>query len=119
MGVLSGHVAEVIIEFFSVYWWYSQKLNMITCTSKDPYPGCLCGTGVMRRHNVSEVSDVSAGKNLNEQDVKGLRMLRGCLFDDLSVWELYVGMHVVLHFTWPLGAKSAGCPYPFSRQSKV
>ena len=24
----------------------------------------------------------------------------GCLFDDLSPWELYVAMHVVLHFTW-------------------
>lgn len=55
-------ILMVVIEVFSVYWWYSQKLNMITCTSKDPYPRCL--------------------------------------FDDLSVWELYIGMHVVLHFTW-------------------
>ncbi|CAJ1397508.1 unnamed protein product [Effrenium voratum] len=23
-----------------------------------------------------------------------------CIFDDLSVWELYIGMHVRLHFTW-------------------
>ena len=27
----------------------------------------------------------------------------GCLFDDLSIWELYIGMHVVLHYTWPSG----------------
>ena len=29
-------------------------------------------------------------------------LLQGCLFDDLSVWELYIGMHVVLHYTWLL-----------------
>jgi len=55
-------ILMVSIEFFSVCWWYSQKLHQITCTDADPYSRCL--------------------------------------FDDLSVWELYVGMHVVLHYTW-------------------
>lgn len=28
---------QVGIEFFSVCWWYSQKLHQITCTDADPY----------------------------------------------------------------------------------
>lgn len=52
----------IFIEFFTVYWWYSQKLHQLTCTSQDEY--------------------------------------QRCLFDDLSPWELYIAMHVVLHFTW-------------------
>ena len=55
----------VAIEFFSVKWWYSQKLHQITCSDLDAYDRCL--------------------------------------FDDLSVWELYIGMHVVLHYTWKPG----------------
>eukprot|EP00439_Symbiodinium_sp_Y106_P078177 s21_g16.t6 len=49
-------------EVFSVFWWYSQKLHGLTCSSDH-------------RHE-------------------------NCIFDELSIWELYLGMHVRLHFTW-------------------
>ena len=44
----------------------------------------------------------------------------GCLFDDLSIWELYVGMHVVLHYTWPSGEScSMELPKPVGKMVGV